>query len=175
MRKQKQGRNRGACHMGLRFGDGVPFGPLSTIQIQSIGFKIKCVNLTGATPQQLPAAPPPASRTACRRRPLATRAAAAPPALHAVPQRSCSTPVPRTAAAPDPRVVTGFPVPYAAAALSRLPGGADSRTSQEKMEPMPRLNSAARPHSRGPCCHEGDGLGRHAATVVTVFLRNECN
>jgi len=159
-------KGNSATSMGLRFGDlalashGVTCGPLSTLRIQSIGFQKKCVNLTGATPQQLPAAArrPPAPRAATgpsRRALLPLR----PPALHAVPQRSCSTPVPRAAAAPDLCVVAGFPVPYTAAAvLSRLSGEAGSQSSKEKMEPAPRLISAARHRSRGPCRHGGDGL-----------------
>jgi len=95
--------------------------------------------------------------------------------LHAVPKRSCSTPVPRAAAAPDLHVVAGFPVPYAAAAvLSHLSGEAGSRSSKEKMEPAPRLISAARRRSRGPCRHGGDGLGRNAATMF-FCLCDECN
>jgi len=105
-------KGNSATSMGLRFGDlalashGVMCEPLSTLRIQSIGFQKKCVNLTGATPQQLPAAArrPPAPRAATgpsQRALLPLR----PPALHAVPQRSCSTPVPRataTASAPAP-------------------------------------------------------------------------
>ena len=153
---------------------GVTCGHLSTLRIQSISFFKKVRQSHRSHAATVTRSSPPASRAAIgpsRRALLPLR----PPALHAVPQRSCSTPVPRAAAAPNLCVVAGFPVPYAAAAvLSRLSGEAGSRSSKEKMEPVPRLISAARRRSRGPCRHEGDGLGRNAVKVVSVFC-DECN
>jgi len=63
------------------------------------------------------------------------------------------------------------------AALLRLPRGARTRVGQEKMELAPTrkdgaraqtgwINSAALHRPGGPRCH-GDGLGRHAATMVS--------
>ena len=137
----------------------IPFGLLSTVQRESIG-----LNKNSISPHWL-GHKDTSLRTVCRRcSPRSASHSRTPAALPLL------TP-PQFRMSPQARP------PRTTATLLRLPGGAGTRVGQEKMELAPTrkdgaraqtrwINSAALHQPGGPCCH-GDGLGRHAATMVS--------